>query len=319
MLPCCQSDEQVEILQSYEQRREIVPAGVEFIENPGFWQNPGLYVGPIRMIGTLINALTVLIGGTLGTALGSRFPVRMQETVFAAIGLFTLVVGMDSAFATGNPLLVLGSLLLGALVGEWLNIERRLEQFGGWLQRVLTRGRGGSASRFIEGFVTASIVFCVGPLTIQGAIEDGLTGDFTKLAIKAMLDGFAALAFSATLGAGVLASIVVILGFQGGISLLAHLGSTVFTVPMINELTATGASCSWPSACGCWTSSKSAPPTCCRRSSLPPRWWRCSMPSASPSIPAFRPVRMRVFRRCAALPICRSDNGSAAPVCQGGQ
>ena len=192
------------------------------------------------MIGTLINALTVLIGGTLGTALGSRFPVRMQETVFAAIGLFTLVVGMDSAFATGNPLLVLGSLLLGALVGEWLNIERRLEQFGGWLQRVLTRGRGGSASRFIEGFVTASIVFCVGPLTIQGAIEDGLTGDFTKLAIKAMLDGFAALAFSATLGAGVLASIVVILGFQGGISLLAHLGSTVFTVPMINELTATG-------------------------------------------------------------------------------
>ena len=193
------------------------------------------------MIGTILNAITVLIGGTIGTLLGSRFPQRMQETVFASLGLFTLAIGISSALVTKNPLIVLGSLVLGALIGEAINLEMKLERFGAWLQRLLVRGGSQSqTSRFVEGFVTASLVFCVGPLTIQGAIEDGLLGDFTKLAIKSMLDGFAALAFATTLGPGVLASIVVILGFQGGISLLASLGSNVFTDPMITELTATG-------------------------------------------------------------------------------
>ncbi len=193
------------------------------------------------MIGTLLNALTVLIGGLLGTVLGARFPRRMQETVFAALGLFTLVIGFTSALATGNPLIVLGSLLVGALIGEWIRIDVRLEQLGGWLQqRFAGSDDPTQASRFIQGFVTASLVFCVGPLTIQGAIEDGLLGDYTKLAIKALLDGFAALAFAATLGPGVLASIIVILIFQGGIALLARLGSGVFTDPMVAELTATG-------------------------------------------------------------------------------
>ncbi len=192
------------------------------------------------MIGTLLNAFTVLIGGTLGTFLGSRFPQRMQETIFASLGLFTLAIAISSALVTQNPLIVLGSLLIGALIGEWLNLEEKLEHFGEWLRRLLVRGESGNAPRFVEAFVTASLVFCVGPLTIQGAIEDGLVGDYTKLAIKAMLDGFAALAFATTLGPGVLASIIVILGFQGGISLLASLGSNIFTEPMITELTATG-------------------------------------------------------------------------------
>ena len=192
------------------------------------------------MIGTLLNALAVLVGGTLGTMLGNRFPQRMQETVFATLGLFTLAIGMSSSLATGNPLIVLGSLVVGALIGEALYIEARLEQFGMWLQQRLAGADEGGHSRFVEGFVTASLVFCVGPLTVQGAIEDGLMGDYTKLAIKSMLDGFAALAFATTLGPGVLASIIVILGFQGGIALLARLGSDVFTAAMIAELTATG-------------------------------------------------------------------------------
>ena len=191
------------------------------------------------MTGTILNALTVLIGGTLGTFLGHRFPERMQETIFAALGLFTMVLGIDSALVSENVLVVLGSLLVGALIGEALRLEDRLEALGAWLQRRLSTDTG-ETSRFVEAFVTASIVFCVGPLTIQGAIEDGLTGDYTKLAVKSMLDGFAALAFAATLGPGVLASIVVILGFQGGIALLARLGSTFFTEAMILELTATG-------------------------------------------------------------------------------
>lgn len=193
------------------------------------------------MIGTLVNAVTVFIGGTLGTFLGSRFPARMQETIFAALGLFTLFIGMSSAFATGNALIVLGSLLVGGLLGEAIQLEEKLERFGEWLRDKLVKsGDGGAGSRFVEGFVTASLVFCVGPLTIQGAIEDGLVGDSTKLIVKAMMDGFAALAFATTLGPGVLASIIVILGFQGGISLLAGLGANVFTDPMIAELTATG-------------------------------------------------------------------------------
>ena len=142
----------------------------------------------------------------------------MQETIFASLGLFTLLIGISSALVTGNPLIVLGSLLVGALIGEWLRFDVRLEQLGAWLQKRLSGGDDpAQASRFIQGFVAASLVFSVGPLTIQGAIEDVLTGDYTKLAIKAMLDGFAALAFAATLGPGVLASIIVILGFQGGI------------------------------------------------------------------------------------------------------
>lgn len=191
------------------------------------------------MTGTILNAITVLIGGILGTFLGHRFPERMQETIFAALGLFTMVLGIDSALVSENVLVVLGSLLVGALIGEALRLEDRLEALGAWLQRRLSADTG-ETSRFVEAFVTASIVFCVGPLTIQGAIEDGLTGDYTKLAVKSMLDGFAALAFAATLGPGVLASILVILGFQGGIALLARLGSTFFTEAMILELTATG-------------------------------------------------------------------------------
>jgi uncharacterized membrane protein YqgA involved in biofilm formation len=192
------------------------------------------------MTGTILNALTVLVGGTLGTFLGHRFPQRVQETVFASLGLFTLAIGLSNSLETGNPLIVLGSLLLGALAGEALRLETRLEHFGEWLQARLSRGQTGSSARFVEAFVTASIVFCVGPLTIQGAIEDGLSGDYTLLAIKALLDGFAALAFAATMGGGVLASILVILGFQGGISFLASLGSDVFTADMIAEMTAVG-------------------------------------------------------------------------------
>jgi len=193
------------------------------------------------MIGTLINTVTVLIGGTLGTLLGHRFPERMQETILASLGLFTLIIGIDSALVSGNVLIVLGSLLIGAIIGEGLHIESRLENFGKWLRDKLVRDHNeGEGARFVEGFVTASLIFCVGPLTIQGAIEDGLMGDYTKLAIKAIMDGFAAMAFATTLGPGVIASVIVILIFQGGISLLAGLSSNVFTEPMITELTATG-------------------------------------------------------------------------------
>ncbi len=194
------------------------------------------------MIGTLLNALTVLIGGSLGTWLGHRFPTRMQQTIFAALGLFTLFIGFQSALQTGNALIPLGSLVIGALLGEWWDFDGRLERFGEWLKRrFVPQSEQVETGRFVEGFVTASLVSCVGPLTILGAVEDGLSGDYTKLAIKSVLDGFASIAFAATLGVGVLASILVILGFQGGLSLLAiWLGGSLFTGPMIAEMSAVG-------------------------------------------------------------------------------
>ncbi len=193
------------------------------------------------MIGTILNVFTVLVGGIIGTLLGNRFPTRLQETIFAALGLFTLAIALDSALLTQNALIVLASLLIGALIGEGLQIESRLESFGRWLQQTLGRGRSGADSAlFVEAFVTASLVFCVGPLTILGSIEDGLLGDYTKLAVKALMDGFAAMAFATTLGPGVIASVIVIFFFQGGISLLASLGANFFTEPMIIELSATG-------------------------------------------------------------------------------
>lgn len=198
-------------------------------------------IGYSNMIGTIINTITVLVGGTLGTILGHRFPERLQETIFAGLGLFTMVIALDSALVSKNFLIVLASLLLGVFIGEGLRIEEHLENFGVWLRDQLVKDKdSGTNARFVEGFVTASLIFCVGPLTIQGAIEDGLMGDYTKLAVKAMMDGFAALAFASALGPGVIASVIVILLFQGAISLIASLGTNIFTEPMITEMTATG-------------------------------------------------------------------------------
>lgn len=188
--------------------------------------------------GTLLNALTVLIGGTLGTFLGDRLPSRVQDSFFGVLGLFTVLIGLLDAFTTKNPLILLGSLLLGTLIGELANIEDALNRFGDRVQRALAR----DGSRLSEALVTSSLVFCVGPLTILGALDNGLQGDITKLAIKATLDGFAALAFSAALGWGVLLSIVVILIYQGGISLGAHFIAPVLNAnpQTITELTAAG-------------------------------------------------------------------------------
>lgn len=188
--------------------------------------------------GTLLNMLTVLIGGTLGTFIGNRLPERIHESLFGVLGLFTMLIGLMDALTTKNPVLLLGSLLVGTLIGEALNIERGLQALGDWVQFKLSR----KGSRVSEAFVTASLVFCVGPLSILGPLDNGLNGDITKLTVKAILDGFAALAFSATLGWGVLLSLVVILIYQGGISLSATaIAPLLHSNPnAIIELTAAG-------------------------------------------------------------------------------
>ncbi len=203
------------------------------------------------MIGTLLNIGTVLLGGTLGLLFGSRLPDRLRKTVIAGLGLFTLAYGLYNFLKTQNPLIVLGSLLIGALLGEWWKIEDGLQNIGKWLEARFIGKQAASpkndlssltppSKNFVRGFLTASLVFCVGPVTILGSIQDGLKGDYSLLAIKSVLDGFAALAFASTLGVGVLFSVIVILFFQGGISLLAAQLSTVVTPAMMSEMTAVG-------------------------------------------------------------------------------
>jgi uncharacterized protein len=193
------------------------------------------------MTGTIINIFAVLVGGSLGVVAGARLPLRVRETVLWALGLFTIALGVRLTFDSANALITLGSALLGGIVGEWLQIDSGLKRLGAWLEGRFGRGNSSdSAARFIQGFVSASLVFCVGPMTILGAIQDGLTGDYQLLAVKSMLDGFAALAFAASLGIGVLFSTLIILIYQGGISLLASQAQNVLTPAMINEMTAAG-------------------------------------------------------------------------------
>ena len=192
--------------------------------------------------GTLLNALTVLIGGSLGLLVGGRMPERFQSIIISGVGLTTLLIGMQNALTTRNVLILLGSILLGGLLGELLGLERNLERLGNYLQKRLA-GSGKGASTFSEGFVTSSIIFCVGPLTILGSIQNGISGDVTFLALKSMLDGFTSFALAAALGWGVLVSIITILLFQGAISLVAAMlagGIPGGDNPYIVEMTAAG-------------------------------------------------------------------------------
>ena len=188
------------------------------------------------MVGTLINVGTVVAGTAIGTTVGARLPERVQQRVLAGLGLITLVLGIDLALAwggedttTSTPLYVLGGILVGGILGEAIGIERRLEAFGDRVQARLA-GPGGH-STVSQGFVTASLLFCVGSLAVIGSIQDGLTGDYQTLATKAVLDGFASIALAATLGWGVGLAAISILGVQGTITL----GATLFEDVLVDE------------------------------------------------------------------------------------
>lgn len=197
--------------------------------------------------GTLLNIATVLVGTTLGLLAGSRVPRRMQESLTTGLGFFTLIVAAsmalrifsDPSARPGDELAVLAALLLGVAFGEVLRLHDSLEALGAWFQRRLTRGEH-SPSRIAEGFVTASLVFCVGPLTILGSIDNGLRGDITLLATKSLLDGVAAVAFAAALGPGVYLSVITVFVVQGGISGGAFLLTDVMDGPTILAITAAG-------------------------------------------------------------------------------
>ncbi|MBZ0295437.1 MAG: DUF554 domain-containing protein [Anaerolineae bacterium] len=198
--------------------------------------------------------ITVAIGVTVGLFVGNRLSEKIQESVVTGLGLVTFFVGVSNASATGNVIIPLLSIAIGAIVGELINIERYLENFAGWLQTRFVRQQDSADSsetdtndmsermRFINGFITASLVFCVGPLTFVGSLQDGmgLAIGFQQLAIKSVLDMFAGMAFAASLGIGVMFSLITILVLQGGLALVGSVAGQVMSEPMINEMTAVG-------------------------------------------------------------------------------
>lgn len=187
-------------------------------------------------IGTAINVVTVLLGGGLGTLVGSRLPEGMRETAMHAIGIVTLLVGVSNFLAFENSILPLVSVVGGLVVGEVIGIDRGLRRFGDYLQRRLSKGE----SPVSRAFVTTSLLFCVGPLTVLGSIQDGLTGDYGLLALKSTLDFVAALTFASVLGWGVLLSAGTVLVVQGSITLAAGLLEGLATEAVIAATTATG-------------------------------------------------------------------------------
>ena len=221
------------------------------------------------MTGTFINIGAIIMGTALGMLIGNRLPAKMQESIMAALGLVTLSVGVQNVLRTGNILIPLIGLLIGTIIGELLDLDDALKRFGGWLQNQVARvGNNDDRTvntdqlinlasntnegrvRFINGFVTASLLFCIGPLAILGSVQNGIDStDIRLLAIKSTLDFFASMAFASSLGMGVAFSILPTLVIQGGFALVgAGLASTFAQGavglsadnPYIRELTATG-------------------------------------------------------------------------------
>jgi uncharacterized protein len=186
--------------------------------------------------GTAINVVAVLAGRSLGTAIGARLSEGMRETAMNAIGLVMVLVSIQSFLRFDNPLVPLVSVILGLVVGELLGIDGGLKRFGDALERRFTKG-GSPVSR---AFVTASLLFCVGALTILGSLQDGISGDYRLLALKSALDFVASLSFASVLGWGVILSAGWVLVVQGALTLAGALFGSFMNEPMIQAPTATG-------------------------------------------------------------------------------
>jgi uncharacterized membrane protein YqgA involved in biofilm formation len=192
------------------------------------------------MTGTLINVTAIIVGGLLGIFFGARLSENLKNTVVAGMGIFTAAIGFTMFLKTENSLIVLGAVIVGGLLGEWWGIETRVQSLGIWLEKRFTGSSEGSSSRFVRGFLSASLLFCTGPMAVLGSISDGLRGDYLTLSIKSILDGFISIAFASTMGIGVLFSALPVFAYQASISLLAAQANAIMSNSMMNEMTATG-------------------------------------------------------------------------------
>ena len=204
-------------------------------------------------LGTIINIVAIVIGSLIGIGLGHRLPERTRDVVTDSLGMVVFVIAalniyalrdqdwIDEVGGSATLLIVLASLIIGGILGSFLRIESRLESVGGWFQAKFSRGESSvGRARFIEGFVDASLIFCIGPLAILGALSDGLGTGIDQLALKASLDGFTSIAFAATLGWGVMAAAISVGVVQGFFTILAVLVGPFLSSAMIASITATG-------------------------------------------------------------------------------
>ncbi|HER23766.1 MAG TPA: DUF554 domain-containing protein [Candidatus Atribacteria bacterium] len=190
------------------------------------------------MKGTIVNVIAIILGCSMGFILKSKFPEKIAKIVMQALGLAALLIGAQMALKTNNILLVIFSLVIGGVIGEIVGIEEGLERFG---ERVKLKFKSNNPSdRFVEGFVTASLLYCVGSMAIMGALKEGLSGNPDILYAKSLMDGVTSLAFTAAMGIGVLFSVIPVFLYQGGITLLSRLIKDFLSPEMINEMTAVG-------------------------------------------------------------------------------
>ncbi len=206
-----------------------------------------LFVG----VGTVVNVATVLVGGLIGLLVGNRLPERTRVLVTQVLGLVTAVLAMQNAWSVSSTALtdavgrgvgmivVVIGLLVGSVCGSALRLQDRVDHAAGWFTDRIGQG-GDGRHRFITGLVTSSLLFCIGPLAIVGSLSDGLGRGADQLIVKSILDGFAAMAFASALGVGVLASSVVVLVIQGGLTVVGYFAGDVLPAAHIDALTASG-------------------------------------------------------------------------------
>ncbi len=188
------------------------------------------------MFGTIVNTLAVIVGGTLGIFLKNGMPERVRTIYFQAVGLFTLAIGISMVWRMEHILIVVSSIVIGAILGEWMNLEKGAEQLSEWTKKKLRIG----SERFSEGLTTSFLLFCIGALTIMGAIEEGTTGSSKLLLTKSILDGFSSILLASAFGIGVVFSAVPLFLFQSGITLLAKFFGEFLSAETIQALTSVG-------------------------------------------------------------------------------
>ncbi len=200
-------------------------------------------------LGTIINCATVLVGSLIGILIKGGLPKRFEETIFSSVGLAVMFIGLggalsglmtisEAALGTQYTMGMVLSLVFGSIVGEALDIETRLDHLGEWIKGKMPKKLAGKT--FVDGFVTASMLFCVGAMAVVGSLEDGLNGDYSILAAKSVLDGISSLLFAASLGFGVAMSILPLALYQGGITLLAQFVKPYMTDKLITQMSCVG-------------------------------------------------------------------------------
>jgi hypothetical protein len=187
-------------------------------------------------MGTLINVAAVIIGSLIGLMIKRKLPAKIITIIFQVMGLFTLVLGISMSLKTEHYLVVIGSLVVGAVIGEWIDLDKYLNRWSGKMKQKLRIGN----DKFSDGLITAFLLYCMGAMTILGAIEEGVEGSYDILLMKSLMDGVSSIALASGLGIGVMFSVIPLLVYQGGLTLFSSFIGDRLTEVIINDLSATG-------------------------------------------------------------------------------